>query len=246
MTALTLTAKPSRAAVVLQITGAPDGPLTVTRTDTTGTHSVMLPLYAAPIGGALTLTDTDPALTGALTYTVTDSAGTKTTAALASLGLTGWRVHPIGDPRAIVTPTLILSVNLARATATAHAVIGRPDHVGIYQAAPSLPRGTLVIRCATLAAAQAVAEAAAGRSPLHLRSATLPTLDQWVIAESSRIDPSGSTGWTVTLAAAGADPDQWPDPLTTASWSCGDIAYATCAGAAAAYATCALLAAGPA
>lgn len=80
MTALALTPQPDTASVLLEVTGAPAGPVTITRADTNGTGPVRLLADQEPIGGALTVTDYEAALAGGLTYTLVDAASAVVTA----------------------------------------------------------------------------------------------------------------------------------------------------------------------
>lgn len=83
MTALVLTPQPATASVLIQITGAPAGPVVITRTDANGSGPVRLRTGQEPIAGALTLIDYEPALIGGLTYDVVDSANVTTTGSTA-------------------------------------------------------------------------------------------------------------------------------------------------------------------
>lgn len=78
MTSLTLTSQPNTASVLVQITGAPTGPVTITRTDANGSHPVRLLAGQAPIGGILTVTDYEPSMTGSVRYDVRDAVSVTT------------------------------------------------------------------------------------------------------------------------------------------------------------------------
>ena len=74
-TALYVTPKPESAAVLIEVVGAPAGPLDITRTDNNGTSLVRLQENQEPISGALSITDHEAAIEGNITYSV---IGTKT------------------------------------------------------------------------------------------------------------------------------------------------------------------------
>lgn len=249
MTALTLTAQPATSSVLLTITGAPAGPVTIARTDANGVRTVRLRVGQEPSAGTLILVDYEPALIGTLRYEVIDSAATVTVATMpAGLSLTGTVIGSVYLPSYAVTVTAVTGYESARDRATiVHEVLDRADWLVTYGPTRGR-RGTLTVHCATYAAAAAL-DALCSRigEPLQLRQPTHPGLDMYFTVTRSRIVPAvdGATSWTVELEYV---EQTWPTGplLGAAGWTVASAAaWGTVLKVRSDFATVAALVAGP-
>ena len=249
MTALALTAQLATSSVLLTITGAPAGPVTIARTDVNGVRTVRLRAGQEPSAGTLILVDYEPALTGELRYEVTDSAAAVTVTTLpAGLALTGTVIGSVYLPQYAVAVTQVTGYESGRERATViHEVIDRSDWLVTYGPTRGR-RGTLTVHCATYAAAAAL-DALCARlgEPLQLRQPTHPGLDMYFTVTHSRISPAvdGATSWTVELEYT---EQAWPSGvlLGAAGWTVASVAaWGTCLKVRSDFATCAALVAGP-
>jgi hypothetical protein len=239
MTALTLTADPATASVAVQITGAPAGPVRITRTDTNGTGTVRQYAGQAPISGSLAVVDYEVALTGTARYDVVDAAAVSTSATI-DLG-TAFGYDP-ATTRAVLAPAqypalgvwvdLILDYTANRtAQTTLHEVVGRSDPVPTMGPL-STRTGTWSLWCRDAASARAVVDAAGLGLVLLLRQCQHDWMDTYFTASSTRTrwaEVTAPRRWLMDLdyvevAAPAGD-------LLTASplWSYADLAddYAT-------------------
>lgn len=249
MTALTLTAQPSTSSVLLSITGAPAGAVSITRTDSNGTNVVRLRAGQEPSGGTLILVDYEPALTGTLRYEVTDTASVTTVTTMAGgLALTGTVIGSVYLPQYAVVVSQITGYEADRAAGTiVHEVIDRPDWLLTF--GPTRDRrGMLTVHCPTYAAARDLDSLCARLGePLQLRQPTHPGLDMYFAPTSSRIVPAeeGAASWNVEIVYVEMS---WPSGvlLGAAGWVVSSVAaWGTCLKVRTDFATCAALVAGP-
>lgn len=132
MTTVALTPLPTQAAVRLEITDAPEGAVTISRTDINGTGTVRLYAGQEPISGDLTATDYEPALNGTITYSVTDASGAITSQTMTSLGvIVPWLGVPV-LPGFNTPLLLVLDYTASRGTTTTlHTIVDRADQVAV-------------------------------------------------------------------------------------------------------------------
>ena len=223
MTALALTAQPDTASIALAITGAPAGPVVITRTDANGTNPVRLRTGQTTSGGALAVVDYEPALTGVVSYDVVDSANARTVATetLEGTGV-GPRLHAVQLPGLSHSPTLVTGYSAARPNpSTVLRVVNRVDPVVIL--APAQTReGTLELFALDYAAALEAQAVAAASSLLMFRQADFPGMDMWLIPSTAQVDPLEETvagwRWRVSLPYVETKPSSLP-LLGSAGWT---------------------------
>jgi hypothetical protein len=198
MTALVLTPQPSTASVLLQITGAPAGPVVITRTDVNGSGSVRLRVGQVPIAGALTLTDYEPALLGDLTYDVVDSANAVVSETTTLEGtVTQPQIGGVQQPGLEFDPQLITGYTSTRSgSSTVHELVGRADPV-VVLGPTRLRRGRLSVWLADYAAAAACIGVLAQARILMLRQPDYPGMDMYFLATELPAQPLAKTsqGW---------------------------------------------------
>lgn len=223
MTALALTVQPDTASIALQVTGAPAGAVVITRTDANGTTPVRLRTGQVPTGGALAVVDYEPALAGAVTYDVLDSANARTTATESLDGLvTGPRIAAVQLPQLVHTPALITGYDASRPNpSTVLRVVNRPDPVVIL--APAQTReGTLEVFAVDYADALAAQAVAATTSLMMFRQADFPGMDMWFLPGSARVEPLQETAagwrWKVSIPYVETRPSSLP-LLGSAGWT---------------------------
>ena len=190
---------------------------TITRTDTNGTATVRLsPAQdAAGTSGSATMTVTDyeAALTGVVSYTVTDGdGGTATATSTATAGAGVWLTLPAnsnpGAPTAppFVQPTMITGYDKsAESNGSLHKIIGRADPIA-NPGPLTLGDGTVELWCPDYAAAAAVRALLADGDVAQLRQASFPGLDMYLTATAVTVTPttvgamtSGAQSWTATV-----------------------------------------------
>lgn len=245
MTAITLTTYPALAAVLIQVTAAPAGPLVIERLDANGTRPVRLLAGQAPIAGVLTVYDYEPALTGTVTYTA-DGA----TATVSNVAPAGPVVASAVMPAARHRPAMVLDVDeQTRSGSTVHDPIDRPDPIVIYRDGQSATGRftTLEISYTDAALCRSVLLTA---GPVLLRQPTYPGLDRYAAILSASIrhvpDDLDTRPWLVEVEYRVVDPPT--DPLAgAAGWDFAALAdgYATFTAAKAAFATFAGMTIGP-
>lgn len=217
------TLDPRRARV--EVTGAPDGPVTVTRTDRNGVH-LMRGMPEAIAGTALGF-DHEVALTGDATYTVTGSTATLP----AYAGEAGAWLAPVGAPAASVPVTVLTDSPARQSATTVLDVLDRADPVAVLR--PMLTRtGALELHAVGAAAALALTELGSS-TVLQLRHACADAaaLDAFLVVTSATADPRVPADyagpWTVTLeyrqvkAPAGGTAGgawTWADVLARYTW----------------------------
>lgn len=249
MTAVVLTIQPATASVLIEITGAPAGAVTITRSDVNGSRLVRLRAGQVPIAGALSIVDYEPALTGLVRYDVVDATPATTTASLPTgLNLATTVLGSTYLPQYVVTPLKLTGYEAGRESATIlHEILEREDYLPTY-GPMRYRRGTLTAWFATYSAARALDELCRRRGePLVLRQPTHAGLDMYFTPTNSRVYPAteGATSWLVAIEYAEVG---WPSGplLGAAGWTCASVAaYGTCAQVKADFATCADLVAGP-
>lgn len=201
--AIVVTPQPSTASVLIQITGAAAGPVVITRADVNGSGPVRLRAGQVPIAGALTITDYEPALLGALTYDVVATGGAVATAATTLAGLvTRPQIGGVQLPALEFDPELVTGYEGSRESgSTVLRILGRSDPVVVL--APTRTReGSLDVWCRNYADAHDLELALAQARILMLRQPTYPGLDMYFNASSIAVSPLASTRdgyrWQVT------------------------------------------------
>lgn len=145
---LAATPLPDFAAVRLEVTGAPAGPLEVLRTDDNGTHPVRQLPDQETTGGTLALVDYEAAFTGPVTYQVLGDRTNVLANATFDVNVTGWvsgggrgtlsRWSAVGNPQGgYVLRYVCNTANTAGAgyivpSATAPALPGEPWSAAVY------------------------------------------------------------------------------------------------------------------
>lgn len=188
MTTLTATALPTLAAVRLEILGAADGAVTLTRSDANGTAPVRLLEDQEPIGGSLVVTDYEPALTGTLTYSVTDSAAVTVSD---TADLTGLVAHPVlvspVRPQHRVDLVAVTDYSHSReSNATVHPIIERTDPIVIYGGLRTR-QGTVNLYAPSYAEALAIEDVFDSGEVALLRQTDHDGMDAYMIAERTSV-----------------------------------------------------------
>ena len=227
MTALTLTPQPSTASVLIQITGAPAGPVVITRSDANGVATVRLREGQEPISGSLTLSDFEPALVGPLAYDVVDSAGDTTSDSTTLAGTVARpQIGGVQQPGLEFDPELVTGYDANRPGAsTVHRVIGRADPV--ITLAPSHTReGRLSVWCRDHEEAVTAARVLAQARILMFRQPTHPGMDMYFYAENVTTRPLQATadGWRWVTECDYLELRSPTLPLLgAAGWTFGDV-----------------------
>lgn len=248
MTALTATAYDDRAAVLLQVTGAPAGPVTITRTDANGTAPVRLLPDQEPIAGVLTVYDYEAALDGTATYAATDSAAV-TVAAAALVNVPAPRLAAAVLPHLSATLAAVTDYDAARdSTATVHRPAFRSD--ALVVTGPMRYRsGTLTAWAGSYADARAVEEVLSSGEVALLRQPTYAGMDMYLTATGVRVSPLGdettTRRWEVTVDYQEVKAPTGP-VRSGAAWTLDGVeAIGTFATVAATFATFTALTVGP-
>lgn len=203
MTALTATVDNDLAAVLLQVTAAPAGPVTIERTDRNGVAAVRLMDGEEPISGAMTVRDWEPALTGTVTYTVTDAAaGTATATVTTAVALPVLMAAVLPHSRATLAAVTDFS-DESEMGGTVHQVIGRAEPL-VIGAGHTLATGSLTVYAGSFEDAQAVAAVARAGNVLLLRQPTYAGMDRYLTARRASVRPRNDDTtprrWDVELA----------------------------------------------
>ncbi len=205
MTALALTPQAASASVVLSITGAPAGAVTLTRTDDNGSRPVRLLLGQEPISGVMTVTDYEPALTGSLTYEARDSAGAIVTATTTLAGqVTKPQLSVAVLPQYRYAVTAVTGYESDRPTgSTVHEIIGRDDAL-VTTGTLRLRRGQLSMWAENHTTARAIEAVTQSGEVVFFRQVDHPGLDLYFVAESVSVTPerqltAAGYRWTVTV-----------------------------------------------
>lgn len=241
-TAVVLTPQPVTASVLLQITGAPAGPVVITRTDANGTSTVRLRTGQVPIAGALTITDYEPALIGTLAYDVVDSGNARVSATTTLAGLVARpQIGGVQLPGLEFDPELVTGYTGTReAGSTLVRVLNRADPIVLL--APAHTReGTLEVWCRTYDDALRCQNVMAQARVLLLRQPTHPGLDMYFVPQTAEVAPLESTadGWRWQVSSRYVEVRNPAYPLLgAAGWAFDDVAgYASFAAVRAAFPT---------
>lgn len=228
MTALALTPQPATASVILEVTGAPAGAVVITRSDANGAVPVRLREGQAPIAGALTVVDYEPALVGTVTYDVVDSASVTTTATTSLAGLVVLpQLASVQLPQLSYEPELVTGYAGSRESgAGVLRPIGRRD--ALLLMAPSRMReGTLEIWCRDYDDAAAAEHLLAAGEYLMFRQNDYPGMDMYFAASRIRIEPLSNTDagwrWQTVCEFIEQRPPALP-LLGAAGWTFDDVA----------------------
>lgn len=249
MTTITLTPDTTLAMVTVTIAGAPVGDVTITRMDRNGLGVPRRLSGQVPISGGMILLDYEAALTGDITYTVTDSAAA-TVEATTSLGIAFPALHVAQQPSTLAYLTAITDyLEEQENAAVIHRVIGRSDPI-VTTTVTRTREGMLTLWSASYTDARTVIDVAARGEVLMLRQPTFNRLDMYLVAirTSARPRPENTTPrrWSVdityveVISPAGA-------LLDSAGWDYDELAanFATYDDVAASFADYNALAVGP-
>ena len=229
MTTLTLTPTAALATVTLTLASAPAGAVTITRVDANGTASVRLLSGAAPISGAMVVTDHEAAMVGLIRYDVRDSAGATVSASttLALAATPPIMIRSVQRPSIAATPRLILQYDAARPSpAVTHDPIDRPDPLPVF-GRPRARAGSMQLLALTYADALAVDRAVNDGAVMMLRQGTHPGMDMYFYAAG----PTRTTHlqhsmdgwrWGITIDYREVASPALP-LLGTAGWSYADV-----------------------
>lgn len=230
MTALALTTDTTLARVTLAVTGAPAGAVTITRVDANGANPVRLQTGQAPIAGAITVTDYEPAMVGTVRYDVKDSAQVITSAST-TLDTPGAqpRIAQVQLPAIAAVPTAVTGYDAARRSATVvHWIEGRADPVVILRP-PHTREGTLTAWAGSYAAADTILDVVTPGVVLMLRQADHPGMDMYLAVTESRVTPMDNlvTGWSWAVAATYVEVKAPTSPLLgAAGWTFAQVTAA--------------------
>jgi hypothetical protein len=188
MTTLTVTPRNDLGAVLLEVAGAPAGPVVIYREDRNGPGQVRLLPNQEPISGALTVYDHEAALEGTVSYTVTDSAAGS---ASASVTMDGYSpiitAAALPQHRAIVTAVTDYDSD-QEFGGTVHWVVDRPDPLVVT--APLRSReGSFGVYCSTYEEARNVVSIGEVGVVMQLRQADYAGMDMYFIPRRGRISP---------------------------------------------------------
>lgn len=247
---ITLTPRPTIGAMVISVTGAPTGPITITRSDDNGLNPVRQMSGQVTTGGALTVLDYEPALTGSITYSTPDGATTATaTSSLAGSVTQPWLTIP-ANPAYRVLFDVVTDYDGARDTeATVHSIIDRADPI-VIPGPLRYRTGKIVVHAFTYAVVRAIAALLERGELLQLRQADFPGLDLYFTPtryrESPRAEVTNPRSWGVEIDYAETAAPVGP-LLSAAGWTVADVTatYPTTAAVKAAYVTVAGLTVGP-
>lgn len=252
MTAVALTPQAS-ASVVLNITGAPAGPVVVTRTDANGTALVRQKVGEVVVAGALVLIDYEAALSGPVDYAVVDSNNVTTTASttLAGVpGLPGLLVQGVQLPGLSIQPRALTGFNASREGGTTlHQPIGRDEPVPVLHPT-RLRTGTLTMWAASFEEATGFERAIAAAALLLMRQVDQPGMDMYFVCRGISVDADerAAAGWRWAVRVDYAQTRSTSYPLLgAAGWTWADVVatYPTWAAVRATYPTWADLLVGP-
>lgn len=167
---------------------------TVVRTDASGTNQ---PVRVGPLGldttgvsgsATMTVTDYEAALTGTVSYTVTDGNGATANASVVNSGSPGvWLALPATSNPATPTPPLFVQALLVTqfdessdSNGSVHRIVARADPIA-NPGPLSYRTGSVAIWCADYAAAKAIRTLLANGDVVHLRQPTYPGMDAYLL-----------------------------------------------------------------
>jgi hypothetical protein len=253
-TTLTATALPDLAAVRLEVTGGPNGPLLITRNGV----PVRQPANTIVSAGLAVITDYEPPLSGPLVYETADTLGGTVTATLAELPPPAGGVLPVlmvtTHPAQRVTAPLIGYGEQTPSTSTVHAILDSGTPVPVLGPLGTR-RASLTFLCSSYAQAAAVRELLRPRSVALFRHPvegldTFATLGDTAVAMADVVrDPATgqlSRYWTATVETIETDRPT-ADLDAAAGWTWADVlaGYATWSAVGAAFPTWHDVAVGP-
>jgi len=219
------------AGVVLTITGAPAGAVSIVRTDVNGTAPVRLRTGQEPIAGTLIVTDYEAALVGTLLYVWTDALGA-TGAVSTSLDLEGTpaRIAHAQLPAMRTTPEYVTGYGASRTSATVvHWPADRGDPVVMTRPARTREGSLTAFYRSHAEAAAGAAVLTPGRF-LHLRQADHAGLDMHFAVLDSTVEPLEllAAGWVWSVAAQFVEVKSPNVPLLgAAGWTYADLTAAS-------------------
>lgn len=188
MTTITLTPDTTLAMVTIEIAGAPTGDVTITRMDGNGLGTPRRLSGQVPISGGMILLDYEAALTGDVTYTVTDSAAA-TVEATTSLGVAFPALHVAQQPSTLTYLTAIVDYAAEQENAAVvHRVIGREDPI-VTTTVTRTREGTLTLWAGSYTDARAAIDVATRGDVLMLRQPTFDRMDMYFVATRTSTQP---------------------------------------------------------
>lgn len=175
------------------------GTTQVVRSDANGTAPVRLREGQEPIDGVMVATDYEAALTGPLTYTVTDGLGGVAVASTTLAGVTSpWLSVPVLPQLGIrVAAVLDDYTSGYEARGVLHTVIDRPDRVPTL-APLSTRSGRFTVLCGSHQDAVTVAAVYNRGQVVHLRQPTHGGMDAYHVATGVDVSPDGPR-WLVSV-----------------------------------------------
>jgi hypothetical protein len=229
MTTFQLTAKDKVPAVLIEIVGAPAGPVTIERRDVNGTAQVRLLPAQEPSAGTMVVYDYEAALAGEVWYTVTDTMATVTGPYLAVTAAPLPHLHPVTLPAAGQTVTAVRNYDATRAPSGAvHWPLGRTDPI-VITAPARLRAGTLELYAGSYADARALEDCLLTGQVCMLRQPNFPGLDMYFTPLGPRVaalpEDTVPRRWTVTVPYQESRPPDGP-LLSAAAWTFTDLSAA--------------------
>lgn len=223
-TTLVLTAKPSVGAVLIEISGAPAGAVTITRADLNGSGTVRLQEGQEPISGFLTIFDYEAALNGTITYQVLDSASTVTTDTVTT---------NVSNPflNAPVLPHLRESIyavedydSARENSSTVHNIVDRADPL-VVSGPLRYAQGNLTLHATSFARAKAIEAIAAPGEVLLFRQPDFEGMDMYLVAKRVNIRPAERTisgrKWSVDIDYTAVKSPS--GPVLSGTWNFDEI-----------------------
>lgn len=200
MTTLTLTPRNDIGAVLLEVASAPAGPVVIYREDINGPGEVRLLPDQEPISGALTVYDHEAALTGLVSYTVTDSAPATVSA---SVTMDGY--YPIITAAALPQYHRIVTAVTEYDSGQDYGgtvlwIVDRPDPL-VVTSPLRYREGSFAVRTADFDEATAVVNVASTGAIMLLRQNDHPGMDMYFVPRRARKAPitDGTGDWQVTF-----------------------------------------------
>lgn len=232
--------------IAVHVTGAADGPLSITRTDYNGTNLVRLRDGQEPVSGDLVIVDAEFSFStnDTIVYTVTDADGTTATSSV-----DGW-TPPIGPiitavqfPAFQITPwiddwespaPMVTGYGAQRdSNSTVHQIIDRSDPV-VVLGSTRLRAGTMSLWFANYKSVRTALDALAGPYRYLLRQ-DVPGLDMYFTVNSAAVTTldmvlDSWTGkpvrrWQVDVTYTEVLNDPTIPLLGAANWAWEDLAY---------------------
>lgn len=248
MTTITATPQAATASILLQVSGAPAGAVSLTRVDANGAAAVRLRENQAPIGGSLTIVDNEAALVGLLRYDVKDAANATVSASATLAGLV-----PLPQLTVPVLSTLGVELEMVLDYGASYPSTGSVHDV-VKGTAPipnlgplGARRGQLELYAADYTAALRIVSCYSRGHVVMLRQPTIDGLDLYHVADGQdavRVAPDQGR-WRVAVNYREVRSPSAPQ-MGVAGWTYADLsaAYPSYAAVRAAFGSYADLAAG--